>query len=98
MPTVCLINRKGGVGKTTLTLALADFLSAIHGYHILVIDVDPQASASVMLLGEEGWGVLEAGKFTVADVFEGAVRRSVPSKALDLSTRHVRAARSMSSG
>jgi cellulose biosynthesis protein BcsQ len=29
MPVVSLINRKGGVGKTTLTLALADFLTSI---------------------------------------------------------------------
>lgn len=83
MPAVCLINRKGGVGKTTLTLALADFLSAIHGYHVLVIDVDPQASASIMLLGEDGWKVMEDARLTVADLFEGATIQSDPSKSLD---------------
>jgi chromosome partitioning protein len=97
VPTVCMINRKGGVGKTTLTLALADFLSAIHGYRILVIDVDPQANASVMLLGEDDWKLLEDAKLTVADLFERAVRLLEPSRALDLGqlirmARHVKGA------
>jgi chromosome partitioning protein len=83
MAVVCLVNRKGGVGKTTLTLALADFLSAIHGRSILVIDVDPQATASLALLGEERWKETDDSRLTVADLFESAVKQLMPSKAKD---------------
>lgn len=40
-------NFKGGVGKSTLSVHLAQFL-AMMGYRVLFIDVDPQASATSM--------------------------------------------------
>jgi len=40
-------NFKGGVGKSTITKHFADYL-ALHGYRILVIDCDPQASTTTM--------------------------------------------------
>jgi len=72
MTTLCLVNRKGGVGKTTLTLALADFLSTLHGRRILIVDLDPQASATLALIGEERWFEIEQNKQTIADLFEQA--------------------------
>ena len=42
---ICVVNRKGGSGKTTTTLNLAGAL-AEQGYRVLVIDVDPQGSFS----------------------------------------------------
>ncbi len=41
--TISFINQKGGVGKSTSSYALASELSEI-GAHILLIDLDPQAS------------------------------------------------------
>ena len=52
-----IYNNKGGVGKTTLTLFLSDFLSSIRvnqkNARVLVLDFDPQNSASHALLGLE---------------------------------------------
>lgn len=48
--TFAIMNTKGGVGKSTLVLALAETLSAFHGKNVLIIDSDAQASISAMLM------------------------------------------------
>jgi len=53
--TISLINLKGGVGKTTLTVALAEFLVLEHGLRTLVIDLDPQANATACLMDLREW-------------------------------------------
>jgi len=45
MATVAILNQKGGVGKTTVTLGLASAAQAA-GHRVLVVDLDPQASAT----------------------------------------------------
>lgn len=47
-------NLKGGVGKSTTTVMLADSLAHFYGLNILVIDLDAQANSSQMLLTEQG--------------------------------------------
>ena len=42
--------QKGGVGKTTSTVATAEVLAAA-GYRVLVVDFDPQGNATKMLTG-----------------------------------------------
>lgn len=46
---ISFINMKGGVGKTTLSLGVADYLSD-NGYNILIIDADPQFNSTQALL------------------------------------------------
>jgi cellulose biosynthesis protein BcsQ len=45
---VAILNQKGGVGKTTVTLGLAS--AAAHaGHRVLVVDLDPQSSSTWVL-------------------------------------------------
>jgi chromosome partitioning protein len=49
---VSLINLKGGVGKTTTTVQLAECLVSEFGKKVLVIDLDPQTNATISLIDE----------------------------------------------
>jgi cellulose biosynthesis protein BcsQ len=66
MTTAAVLNQKGGVGKTTVTLGLASAAQAA-GHKVLVVDLDPQASAS-WTLGIE----LDDETLGVSDVIESA--------------------------
>lgn len=70
-PTVIsMINLKGGVGKTTITVGLADFISKSLLKKVLVIDMDPQCSASMAFLGETRWSEKEKKKETLYHLFK----------------------------
>jgi chromosome partitioning protein len=53
MPIISIYNNKGGVGKSTLTVGLAEFLAGHRKRKVLVIDFDAQASSSGAILGRE---------------------------------------------
>jgi Mrp family chromosome partitioning ATPase len=48
MRTVAIVNQKGGCGKTTTTVNLAGCLAG-DGARVLVVDMDPQAHATLAL-------------------------------------------------
>ena len=46
---ISIINMKGGVGKTTLSIGIADYLAEI-GKKILLIDADPQFNSTQAMI------------------------------------------------
>ena len=73
------MNAKGGVGKSTLVLSLADTLSTHHGKHVLVIDADAHASVSNMLMARDWLESAQGHRQTVVDCFiETVLERTSP--------------------
>lgn len=70
---ISVINLKGGVGKTTTTVAVAQALGSVFGRRVLVVDLDPQTNATVMLIGERAWEAANREGRTVAHLFRDAV-------------------------
>ena len=50
MRTIALVNRKGGCGKSTTAVSLAAALGEL-GRRVLLVDLDPQGTASAWLVG-----------------------------------------------
>ena len=94
MRSICVMNQKGGVGKTTTSVNLAAGL-AKEGRRVCLIDLDPQGHASLHM-GVDAFGQTPtvydvfSGKKTLADVKQLAVDNLwvVPSD-LDLAATEV---------
>jgi chromosome partitioning protein len=76
--TIAVMNTKGGVGKSTLVLAMAETLSASFGKNVLVIDADAQASVSLMLLTTGSLNQLQVDGLTVVDLLVTNVLKDQP--------------------
>lgn len=74
--TITIMNAKGGVGKSTLVLALAETLSVCHGKRILVVDSDAHASISNMLMRPEWVQTIQAKGRTMVDYFIATALRN----------------------
>lgn len=89
---VSTINLKGGVGKSTTTVALAEIMSAEFRKRVLVIDLDPQTNATVMLIGEERWRRKNENGHTLAQLFKDALTEDRSKHRFDLKETLVRRA------
>lgn len=75
MKTISFVNMKGGVGKTTVALNVADCLARTYGKKVAVLDVDPQFNATQCLFtGDQYVEILKAGGDTVLNVFDTDVK------------------------
>jgi chromosome partitioning protein len=70
---ISIINLKGGVGKTTLTVGLAEFLVVEKEYKVLVIDLDPQTNSTVSLIGEDEWALRNSSNRTLFHLFKDKI-------------------------
>lgn len=70
MEIVSFVNMKGGVGKTTLAVNVADTLNRRNDKRVLIVDIDPQFNATQCLYsGDDYVQKREEGGHTVADLF-----------------------------
>jgi chromosome partitioning protein len=64
MVVISIMNVKGGVGKTITAVNLAEILAGDHEQRVLLVDADPQANATEMLLtNQDPCGLYEALRF-----------------------------------
>lgn len=70
---ISICNLKGGVGKTTIVMALAEYLAGdtIYKKRVLAIDLDPQSNLTSALMSEEVWEKqFESRKLTLPYLFK----------------------------
>lgn len=70
MHVISIYNNKGGVGKSTLTVGLAEFLASNRKKRVLVIDLDGQASSSSGFLGRNKFHSASTEGKTVSHLLE----------------------------
>jgi len=77
--TVCVINLKGGVGKSTISALLARRGYTTRGLDVLAIDLDPQANLSQGLMNNDYKRFLAEQRPSIVEVFSGYVPPSAKS-------------------
>ncbi len=85
---VAIVSRKGGVGKTTSAVGLAAALVE-QGRQVLLMDLDPQASASVSLGVDKRQLSPSAADMLLRDTAAGEVIRASGTPGLDLITSSI---------
>ena len=77
--SITVMNAKGGVGKSTLVLTIAETLATYHGKRVLVVDSDAHASLSSMLISPNWFAILQDKQRTFVDYLIKAVLDADPA-------------------
>jgi chromosome partitioning protein len=64
---LAVANRKGGVGKSTIAVMLAHAAAVLGGQRVLLMDLDSQCNASLILMGGQGWNEARKARKSIAD-------------------------------
>jgi chromosome partitioning protein len=73
MRTIAIINMKGGVGKTTLSVNLGWYLARTKN-RVLIVDLDPQFNASQYMMPFQKWDKHRKQKGTISDILKESVQ------------------------
>lgn len=79
---VTIINFKGGVGKTTVSIEIATSLARFYGKRTLLVDLDPQASATFYVMGQDQWTKWKSTNGSTYDLFDQQQRHFSIRKAI----------------
>ncbi len=71
--SIAVMNTKGGVGKSTVVMGLAETLSVFHQKNVLIIDSDSQTSISIMMMEMARWEKMEQERCTLLDYLSNMV-------------------------
>ncbi|MEZ5844226.1 MAG: ParA family protein [Hyphomicrobiaceae bacterium] len=66
---LAVANRKGGVGKSTISVMIAHAAALWGGKRVLLLDLDSQCNATLILIGGQGWSEARKAGQTIADYF-----------------------------
>jgi chromosome partitioning protein len=87
--TIAMSNEKGGVAKTTSTLSLGAALAELE-YHVLLVDLDPQANLSLALGLEAGQAEITSASVLIENAAIKTAIRRTEVKNLDLVPSNLR--------
>lgn len=94
MRSIAVFNNKGGVGKSTLTLLIADFFSSAavtigeRRARILVVDLDAQNSSAIALVGKEAVNQQQKSGNTIDSLLQMLLQGKKPGLSEFLLHRH----------
>lgn len=67
---ISIINMKGGVGKTTLSVGICSYLSEFYNKKVLLIDIDPQFNSTQAFVDPEEYEKFSRESKTISKLFE----------------------------